>query len=461
MVASNYVATYFNFVKKHKMKKLPLFLIILSVFYGHQLEASSLKLVLDNRADANNAPAIQSAIDSLSRSGGGKIIIPEGTYALGTVYLKDNIELYLSEGAELLGSLNLTEDYSDRALICAKKAKNIKISGKGTINGNSDSEYYKSQFEADVLKNNDSIRPFGIYLEDCKRIVIKDMNLKNAGFWSLRLFRCDGVDISGISIESLHCVNNDGIDVDAKNVRIRNCNIRTDDDGICLKSNDSNFEVENITVEGCTIASNCNPIKFGTASCSAFKNVTFRNCKVRSTGVSQVWDWSKSYEGINEREPLGLSGITVQSTDGAVVENIRFENIDIDGIMTPFFLYVGRRSGSTGSMKNISFKNINVNARGYLPSLINGHADSKIKNVSFKNVRITSDGYSGSFPAKIRENENGYPENRMFGKTNPAGAVYIRHADGIVFRNFQLNHRSEDVREPFVMEDANNIVFSL
>lgn len=440
------------------MNKLPFISVILSVFLGYQLEARSFKLMLDNNADANNASAIQSAIDFISRAGGGKIIVPEGTYSLGTIYLKDNIELYLSEGAELLGSLNLTEDYSDRALICAKNAKNIKIGGKGTINGHSDSEYYKSQFEAGVFKNNDSLRPFGIYFEDCKHIVVKDIQLKNAGFWSFRLFRCDGVDISGISIESLHCVNNDGIDVDAKNVHIRDCNIRTDDDGICLKSNDNDFEVENVLVENCTIASNCNPIKFGTASCSAFRNVKFRNCIVRSTGVSSVWDWSKTYHGINEREPLGLSGITVQSTDGAVVENIRFENIDIDGIMTPFFLYIGSRSGSPGSMKNISFKNINVNARGYIPSLINGHADAKIKNVSFKNIRITSDGYEGAPTHSVCENVDGYPENRMFGKTNPAGSVYIRHADGIVFDNFYLKHRCADGREPFVLVDADNIV---
>lgn len=433
-------------------------LLFLSILLCSQLEARSFKLMLDDSADANNAPAIQYAIDSLSKAGGGRIIIPEGTFPLGTIYLKDDIELYLSEGAELLGSLDLTKDYSDRALICAKKANNIRISGKGTINGHSDSEYYKSQFETGLFKNNDNLRPFGIYLEDCKNIVIKDLTVENAGFWSLRLFRCDHVDISGISIESIHCVNNDGIDVDAKNVRIRNCNIRTDDDGICLKSNDQNFEVENIIVEGCTIASNCNPIKFGTASCSAFRNVIFRNCKVRSTGESKVWDWSKSYTGINEREPLGLSGITVQSTDGAAVENIRFENIDIDGIMTPFFLYIGRRGGRLGSMKNITFKDITVNARGYIPSLINGHADAKIENVTFKNIRISSDGYAGTPSATVCENEDGYPENRMFGKTNPAGAVYIRHADGVVFRNFHLKHRSMDVREPFVLEDVDNIV---
>ena len=79
-----------------------------------------------------------------------------------------------------------------------------------------------------------------------------------------RLFRCDGVIVDGISIFSLSMGNNDGIDVDARNVNITNCHIECDDDGICLKSDDPNFMVENITVTNCIIASNCNPIKFGT-----------------------------------------------------------------------------------------------------------------------------------------------------------------------------------------------------
>ena len=63
------------------------------------------------------------------------------------------------------------------------------------------------------------------------------------------LFHCDGVIVDGISIFSLSMGNNDGIDVDARNVNITNCHIECDDDGICLKSDDPNFMVENITVD--------------------------------------------------------------------------------------------------------------------------------------------------------------------------------------------------------------------
>ena len=54
--------------------------------------------------------AIQGAIDAAAEQGGGMVEIPAGTYLSGTIYLKDNIELHLCEGAVLKGSPSI-EDY--------------------------------------------------------------------------------------------------------------------------------------------------------------------------------------------------------------------------------------------------------------------------------------------------------------------------------------------------------------
>lgn len=383
-------------------------------------------------------------------------MVPKGNYVSGTVFLKSNVELHLSRGAELQGSLNVFEDFSERSFICAINQENISITGPGCINGRSDSEFYRQQFAEGTFKNNDPYRPFGIYLEDCKNVVAKDFSLKNAGFWSFRLFRCDVVSIDGLKITSLHCVNNDGIDVDARNVNIRNCIIRSDDDGICLKSNDSDFPVENILVENCAISSNCNPIKFGTASLSCFRNVTFRNCKITSTGEAHVWDWSTKYHGLEPWEPLGLSGITVQSADGAIIENILFENISMEGIMTPVFLYVGHRSSRLGSIRNVRFEHITASARGHLPSIISGHRESAIDGISIRDMKVVADGCPEN-DFKPRENETGYPENRMFGKENPAGAFYVRHAQNIDIQDFNITYRTPDGRPSVVCDDTFNI----
>lgn len=107
--------------------------------------------ILNYGADTLNVctQAINNAIESAYRNGGGKVIIPAGRFRSGTIFLKDNIELHLSGGAILEAS----DDYSDfplipsttyrslkdaggwSALIYAEKANHISITGKGTIDG--------------------------------------------------------------------------------------------------------------------------------------------------------------------------------------------------------------------------------------------------------------------------------------------------------------------------------------
>ena len=110
--------------------------------------------VLDYGAVPNDGKldtaAIQRAIDDLSRKGGGTIVFEPGNYVIGTLELRSNIELHLKSGATLLGSTNpydyidITKEGADRsdpkkwnylslALIEAYQAKNIKLTGEGTI----------------------------------------------------------------------------------------------------------------------------------------------------------------------------------------------------------------------------------------------------------------------------------------------------------------------------------------
>lgn len=93
--------------------------------------------------------AINAAIENCYRQGGGKVIIPSGIYKSGTIFLKDNVELHLESGAYLYASDNYDDfpvqpqaSYRSQkdaggwvSLIYAVDAKNISITGKGTIDG--------------------------------------------------------------------------------------------------------------------------------------------------------------------------------------------------------------------------------------------------------------------------------------------------------------------------------------
>ena len=75
--------------------------------------------VLDFGADpsgvALSTKAIQSAIDSCTKVGGGTVIIPEGIYTTGPITLKSNVRLYTEKNSFIVFShdLDLYEIYDE------------------------------------------------------------------------------------------------------------------------------------------------------------------------------------------------------------------------------------------------------------------------------------------------------------------------------------------------------------
>lgn len=426
-------------------------MLTLAVLFTQNILAKDL-VITDFGAVADsttlNTEAIQKAIDTCAETGGGIVTVPAGIYLTGAINLRSHVELYLTRGAVIRGSLRIPEDYPHRALIYAENIEDAGISGDGIIDGYSNHSYYAR------FRVNDGKRPRGIFFNRCNKMSLRDFEIRNAGSWTVRLLGCDGVNIDGITIYCLTQGNNDGIDVDAKNVRIANCNISCDDDGICLKSDLPDFMPENITVTNCVIASNCNPIKLGTSSYKGFRNVVFSNCIVRRTEKSVIWDWAKEYDKVATGTHTGLSGITIQCVDGGDIENVSFSNIIMEGCITPIFVCLNHRHGTKGSIRNLQFSNITAKADGIIPCLISGVPDARIDGIIMRDIIVEHEGGEQPMTERLPENLNGYPENRMYGRKNPAGGLYIRHVDNIVVDNFQVRQRNTDYRPAVVLDDV-------
>ena len=82
----------------------------------------------------NNSNAIQSAINEVSANGGGRVIIPPGSFMSGSLFIKSGVTLHVELGARLLGS-DKHADYDTLAFIFSRGRKNIGISGKGVFDG--------------------------------------------------------------------------------------------------------------------------------------------------------------------------------------------------------------------------------------------------------------------------------------------------------------------------------------
>ncbi|MDB5030380.1 MAG: glycoside hydrolase family 28, partial [Mucilaginibacter sp.] len=423
-----------------------------------------------------NTKAIQAAIDKCSEAG-GRVIIPVGTFMLGTIYLKNNVTLYLMNGAELKGS-PVMKDYPDntagprkrvfRSLIVAMDVNAIAIAGQGTINGNGASSEFN--LGDNTTPGYTGIRPTLISMYNCKGIDIFDVSLKNSAFWMENYQRCENLHLKGVQIFNHANFNNDAINIDCKNVLIEDCNIDSDDDGICLKSEDKTAPCENVVIRNCEVASNCNAIKFGTTSHGGFRNINISNITIHQASEDNLRNWQKHFKFI-EQPITVIAGIAIENVDGGFTDNVTINNINMNDVQTPIFIKFGNRAApkdktvayEPGHLRNVTISNITAVSHSKITSSITGFSGYDVENVVLSNIKISTmgDGTADEADAPLPEKETLYPENRMFGIVLPSSGIYIRHVKGISLQNITLQTRNMDARPAIIMDDVKNAQISL
>lgn len=440
------------------IKNLYLFCILtLTMACSSPGEVTLKKYEIKNDGKTLTTEALQNAIDECTVNGGGTVSLPAGTYLTGTLILRKGVTLNLEKNAVILGSENIA-DYPDKgrrkALIFAENTTDIGITGEGEINGSG----------AAFNQGNDAPnRPTLVLFFDCRNVNVKGIKMTNSAFWTFRFVRCDGVDIKGVSVEGHANWNNDGFDIESRNVTITNCIFDTDDDAICFKSEDPNYVVENVTVTNCKASSNCNFIKFGTASAGGFRNIQVSNCTLSKCSKSLLRDWPKRVPGVTN-EITGIAGIALEVVDGGFMENITISDITMTDVQTPIFIRLGKRKISDNSyLKDILIKNITAESVSYIASSITGVPGLRVDNVEIRDIdfKLKAGGTVADTEVEVPEAENKYPENRMFGIMLPAYGFYIRHADNILFDNINLSYvGGREERHAVFADDVTNLIIN-
>lgn len=336
---------------------------------------------------ANECSAIQKAIDTCHKAGGGTVCIPPGDYLSGTIFMKSNVTLYIEAGATLWGSVD-EKDYTHamekwKSLIAGNDLHDMAIIGRGKING----QGFEKVSLGLVARRGPPFRPRMVYLSSCRNVLLKDITIEYASSWTVHLFRCDNVNIRGISILNQRArLNTDGIDIDcSRNVHISDCHIAAGDDCIVLKTTSREYPCENVTVTNCTLETSCAALKLGTESFNDFRNCTFSNCVIRNT----------------------TAGIMIIIHDGGTVENIAFSNITIENLRVagspvgeyPIIMTVDKRfpESKMGRVRNIVIRNLMVDTRGRCfiegGSLGGVHP---IENLTLEDIHLNILGYEDS-----------------------------------------------------------------
>lgn len=295
---------------------------------------------------------IQKAIDEAYQNGGGKVVIPAGEFLTGALFLKDNIELHLENGA-LLKFSDKQEDYPvvtsrwegvkrDVYASClfAEGARNIAVTGFGTIDGNGMEWWDVFRNRREELKYP---RPKLISFDNCEHITLRDIRLINSPSWTVNPICCQDVTVDNISIlNPADSPNTDGIDPEScRNVRISNCHIDVGDDCIAIKSGTEDTEervsCENITITNCTMVHGHGAVVFGSEMSGDIRNVAISNCVFQDTD-----------RGIRFKSRRGRGG---------VVEDVRVDNIVMEGVICPFIINLYYFCGPRGKDQYVWEKN--------------------------------------------------------------------------------------------------------
>lgn len=386
--------------------------------------------------------AIQKAIDEAARAGGGKIMIPPGTWQSGTVFLKSNTTLHLSAGATLLGSPNI-EDYTEMTwghnkdrqpfhLIVAKGQQNISIEGKGTIDGNG--KAFWNPFETDAAGN--MVVPRWIMAKDLKvsplieltgsqNVYVRDVTIKTGGGWNLHIHDCDLVKIHGINIiNNLYSPNSDGIDITgSSDVIISDCYIKTCDDAICLKTTPDSRSCHRITITNCVLETLCVGLKLGcNESFKDITDVTMSNCVVN-----------------NSSRAVGL-----YVREGAVYERININNIVANTnapliFNRPIQFMVEKRNPESpaGGIRDVTISNFTATTEGRI--LLTAADGGFLENITMRDITLRYPMIEDPRPMVEGSGSSQFPKiDRHPEAMGALAAIVADNVKGLQLDNFQV-----------------------
>jgi len=402
-------------------------------------------LSLINFGSVDDSQRIQKAIDHVYELGGGTILIPPGIYYTGPIVLKSKINLHLEEGAELK-FISKPEIYplaynwfngipcmNYSPLIYAENATDIRISGKGIINGQGNDPVWKSmkfneridwellkKLEKDDVKpinrkfgNGHSFRPDLITFMECSRINISGVSIKNAPFWVIHPILCNDITIKNCLINS-HGYDQIGIGLESSvNVLIDSTKFQSVDDGVKILS--GRVKIPNNR---------------------ASKNIVIQNSIFDKVLYSAVIISSQTQAGANH---IFLSDLKIDTSETALrifanaklkgnLHEIFLKNIQANHITSSFLLSNINNSSNISNFSSLLY-NIHLDkiyakncARAFL---LKGHNKNLISNVSVRNSKFST--FKGSFVKNLQNmNFSNVQENdEYYSGTNTIGNIKI------------------------------------
>jgi exo-poly-alpha-galacturonosidase len=374
-----------------------------------------------------NTAAIQALIDKVTKEGGGTLVVPSGTFLTGALFFKQGVNLFIEKDGTLKGSIE-QKDYPQvhtrwegieqewtSALLNFTDMNGVDVGGPGTVDGSGDLWLQRSGFgrggrggrgtpgtpdaqgppptpPAPPAEGRGAMPPgprFGrprlICFQNCKRVRLTGLRLKQQAVWCLHILYSENVTVDTVDIRADHNIpSSDGIDIDScRRVRVRNVDIDVNDDCISIKSGKDeeglriNRPSEDIVIENSRFHYGHGGVAMGSETSGGIRNVITRNC------VSDADNWA----------PIRFK---TQPSRGAVVENITYKNMVLKDTRQAFEFNMEWRMVRPAPpakvlpiVRNVTIQNVKGTVKSV--GMMHGLVDSPIQNVKFVKCDITAD----------------------------------------------------------------------
>lgn len=379
-----------------------------------------------------NTAAIEAAIEAVATAGGGRVLVPAGTWLTGPVRLRSVVDLHLADGAVLTFSDEM-DDYlppvlvrsggidlwNYSPLVYARDCTNVAITGGGRLDGNARAWWSWAKREtrrgfemgaAGVPVDERvfgtpeaAIRPSFVGLVSCTNVLLEGFTIGSGPNWTIHPIYCDHVIVRRVTVAT-DGPNNDGIDPDScRNVLIEHCVFDTGDDCVVLKSGyDQDGRrvgrpTENVVMRHCTARRGHGGLVIGSEMSGSVRNVFMHDCDFTGTDrvlriksrpgrggvVERVWVADVAARDLKREVVILNMDYTADRNPVVDTHPPRFRDIHVRNVAAAGAPVAIRIIGMEGSpIENVEFSDIAIVADA---GVVAKHA----RGVSFERVAIT------------------------------------------------------------------------
>ncbi len=378
---------------------------------------------------------IQAAINCCPKD--SRVYLPKGVYKVSSLFLKSDITIDFAEGAVLSAYTDrdkfpilpgLIESYDETgeynlgtwegnplemfgSILTGVNVSNVVITGQGIVDGNAS---FENWWEGDGReKKGGAFRPRMIFLNHCENITIQGLTIQNSPAWNLHPYFSNNT--RWIDMQVLNpkiSPNTDGMDPESVDgLEVVGVYFSLGDDCIAIKSgkfymgNKYKVASQNIEIRQCYMRHGHGSVTLGSEIGAGVRNMLVKDCIFEDTD-----------RGLRVKTRRGRG-------NDSVIDNILFENIKMNGVLTPFVVnsyywccdpdgkseYVKCKDPlpvdeRTPFVKSLTFRNIEARNCHVAGSFIYGLPEAKIEQVTFDNVYVDfAENPTPEYPAMMAD----------------------------------------------------------